>query len=451
MHKILIANRGEIALRVIRTCKEMGLATVAVYSEADRECLHTRFADEAVCIGPPQPAHSYLYIPRIISAAEITNADAIHPGYGFLAENAQFADICESSGIVFIGPTSKMISQMGDKIFAKNIMRKAGVPVIPGSDGGVQNEKEALGLAKEIGYPVMLKAAAGGGGRGIRIVREEKELHLAYATAQTEAQNAFGNATLYLEKYFENPRHIEVQLVGDGKGAVIALGERECSIQRKHQKLIEETPSPIVTPAIRKRLLSAAVRGAEAVSYRGAGTIEFLMDTDGKFYFMEMNTRIQVEHPVTEMVYGVDLVKEQIIVAFGQDFRHLHPTIEAKGHAIECRINAEDPYKDFRPSPGQITSFHAPGGMGIRVDTHVYAHYHIPPYYDSLIAKLISYGVDRNEAIRRSQRGLDEFIIEGVPTTIPFHRQVMRSPAFIEGNFTTRFLESFELKADVIK
>jgi acetyl-CoA carboxylase biotin carboxylase subunit len=451
MHKVLIANRGEIALRIIRTCKEMGIATVAVYSEADRECLHTRFADEAVCIGPPQPAHSYLNIPRIISAAEITNADAIHPGYGFLAENAQFADICEASGIVFIGPTSKMISQMGDKIYAKNVMRKIGVPVIPGSEGGVQNEKAALTTAKEIGYPVMLKAAAGGGGRGIRIVREEKDLRLAYATAQTEAQSAFGNPTLYLEKYFENPRHIEVQLVGDGKGGMIALGERECSIQRKHQKLIEETPSPVVNQAMRKRLLAAAIRGAEAVKYRGAGTIEFLMDGDGKFYFMEMNTRIQVEHPVTEMVYGVDLVKEQIIVAFGQDFRHIHPTIEPKGHAIECRVNAEDPFKEFRPSPGQITSFHVPGGMGIRVDTHVYTHYRIPPYYDSLIAKLIAYGVDRNEAIRRMQRALDEFIIEGVPTTIPFHKQVLRSRPFIEGEFNTHFLESFELKPEGAK
>ncbi len=448
MHKILIANRGEIALRVIRTCKEMGIATVAVYSEADRECLHTRFADEAVCIGPPSPAHSYLNIPRIISAAEITNADAIHPGYGFLAENAEFADICESSGLVFIGPTSKMISQMGDKIYAKNIMHKAGIPVIPGSDGDIKNDKEAIGIAKGIGYPVMLKAAAGGGGRGIRIVREEKELRLAFATAKTEAQTAFGNPILYMEKYFESPRHIEVQLVGDGRGEVIALGERECSIQRKHQKLIEETPSPAVSPSLRKHMVAAAVRGAKAVKYRGAGTIEFLLDSDGRFYFMEMNTRIQVEHPVTEMVYGVDLVKEQIIVAFGQDFRHLHPTILPKGHAIECRINAEDPFKEFRPSPGQITSFHEPGGMGIRVDTHVYAHYHVPPYYDSLIAKLIAYGVDRNEALRRMMRGLDEFIIEGVPTTIPFHRQVMRNRSFIEGNFNTRFLDTFELKQE---
>jgi acetyl-CoA carboxylase biotin carboxylase subunit len=451
MHKILIANRGEIALRVIRTCKEMGIATVAVYSEADRECLHTRFADEAVCIGPARSAYSYMNIPRIISAAEITNADAIHPGYGFLAENAEFADICESSGLVFIGPTSKMISQMGDKIYAKNIMRKAGIPVIPGSEGDVQNDKEAVAIAKGIGYPIMLKAAAGGGGRGIRIVWEEKELRLQFATAKTEAHTAFGNPTLYMEKYFESPRHIEVQLVGDGKGEIIALGERECSIQRKHQKLIEETPSPAVNPSLRKRMVAAAVRGAKSVKYRGAGTIEFLLNSDGKFYFMEMNTRIQVEHPVTEMVYGVDLVKEQIIVAFGQDFRHLHPTIEPKGHAIECRINAEDPFKDFRPSPGQITSFHEPGGMGIRVDTHVYANYHVPPHYDSLIAKLIAYGVDRNEALRRMMRGLDEFIIEGVPTTIPFHKQVMRNHAFIEGNFNTHFLDKFELKPEGVK
>ncbi len=451
MHKILIANRGEIALRVIRTCKEMRIATVAVYSEADRDCLHTRFADEAVCIGPPSSAESYLNIPRIISAAEITNADAIHPGYGFLSENAEFADICESSGLVFIGPTSKMISQMGDKIFAKNLMKKAGVPVIPGSEGGIKNEKEAASLARDIGYPVMIKAAAGGGGRGIRVVQEEKELRLAFATAQTEAQNAFGNPTLYMEKYLEAPRHIEVQIVGDGKGEVIALGERECSIQRKHQKLIEETPSPAVTPSLGRKMMAAAIRGARAVKYRGAGTIEFLMDDTGKFYFMEMNTRIQVEHPVTEMVYGVDLVKEQIMVGFGQDFRHLHPRIEAKGHAIECRINAEDPFKGFRPSPGQITSFHEPGGMGIRVDTHVYTHYQIPPYYDSLIAKLIAYGVDRNEAIRRMSRALEEFIIEGVPTTIPFHKQVIASLPFVEGRFHTKFLETFELQPETAR
>jgi acetyl-CoA carboxylase biotin carboxylase subunit len=448
MRKVLIANRGEIALRIIRTCKELGIATVAVYSEADRDCLHTRFADEAVCIGPPSPSESYLKIPRIISAAEIANADAVHPGYGFLAENAQFAEICESSGITFIGPTAEMILRMGDKIFAKNMMRKAGVPVIPGSDGGVKTEKEAVQLAKSIGYPVILKAAAGGGGRGMRIVQEEKELRLAFATAQTEAQAAFGNPTLYMEKYFEGSRHVEVQLIGDGKGEVIALGERECSIQRKHQKLIEESPSPAVNPSLRKKMLAAAVKGAKAVAYRSAGTIEFLLDRDERFYFMEMNTRIQVEHPVTEMVYGVDLVKEQIFIAAGGDFKHVHPEIEPKGHAIECRINAEDAFKGFRPSPGKIASFHTPGGMNVRVDTHAYAGYVIPPYYDSLIAKLIAHGHDRDEAIRRMRRALDEFIIEGVPTTIPFHKQVMTDARFVKGDFNTNFLEHFELREE---
>jgi acetyl-CoA carboxylase biotin carboxylase subunit len=451
MRKILIANRGEIALRIIRTCKELGIATVAVYSEADRDCLHTRFADEAVCIGPASPSESYLKIPRIISAAEITNAEAIHPGYGFLAENAEFADICESSGIKFIGPTAEMIMRMGDKIFAKNMMRNVGVPVIPGSEGGVQNEKLAVDFAKDIGYPIILKAAAGGGGRGMRIVREEKELRLAFATAQTEAQAAFGNPTLYMEKYFESPRHVEVQLIGDGKGEVIGLGERECSIQRKHQKLIEESPSPAVNVTLRKKMLQAAVKGAKSVSYRSAGTVEFLLDKDGKFYFMEMNTRIQVEHPVTEAVYGVDLVKEQILIASGEDFKHIHPEIEPKGHAIECRINAEDPFKAFRPSPGKITSFHVPGGMGVRVDTHAYAGYQIPPFYDSLIAKLIAYGHDRPEAIRRMRRALDEFIVEGVPTTIPFHKQVMADDNFIKGNFNTHFLEQFMLREESVE
>jgi acetyl-CoA carboxylase biotin carboxylase subunit len=445
MRKILIANRGEIALRIIRTCKELGISTVAVYSEADRDCLHTRFADEAVCIGPPAPALSYLKIPSIISAAEITNAEAIHPGYGFLAENAEFAEICESSGFRFIGPTADMIMRMGDKIYAKNMMRKAGVPVIPGSDGGVADEKVAAGLAGEIGYPVILKAAAGGGGRGMRIVREEKEIAGAFATASAEAQAGFGNSTLYLEKYFESPRHVEVQLIGDGKGEVISLGERECSIQRKHQKLIEESPSPAVDPGLRKRMTAAAVKGARSVGYRSAGTIEFLLDADGKFYFMEMNTRIQVEHPVTEMVYGVDLVKEQILIASGEDFKHIHPEIEPRGHAIECRINAEDPYKAFRPSPGKITSFHTPGGMGVRVDTHAYAGYVIPPYYDSLIAKLIAHGHDRPEALRRMLRALEEFIVEGVPTTIPFHKQVMTDGRFNRGDFNTHFLEHFKL------
>ena len=383
--KILIANRGEIALRVIRACKELGITTVAVYSEADKDSLHVRFADEAVCIGPPSPNESYLNIPRIISAAEITNADGIHPGYGFLAENAEFAEICESSGLTFIGPSAEMISNMGNKIYAKNLMKNVGVPVIPGSDGGVQNEKEALELAQEIGYPVMLKAAAGGGGRGMRIVHDAGELSQAFAMAQAEAQAAFGNPLLYMERYFEKPRHIEVQLLGDGQGQVIALGERECSIQRKHQKLIEESPSPAVSPSLRSEMVNAAVKGAKAVGYRSAGTIEFLLDEDSRFYFMEMNTRIQVEHPVTEMVYGIDLLKEQIRVAAGGALNEIHAALEPKGHAIECRINAEDPFKGFRPTPGKITSFHVPGGFGIRVDTHAYALYKIPPYYDCLL------------------------------------------------------------------
>ena len=446
--KILIANRGEIALRVIRACKELGITTVAVYSQADVDSLHVRFADEAVCIGPPPSVQSYLNIPRIISAAEITNADAVHPGYGFLAENAEFADVCESSGLSFVGPSAEMISSMGDKIYAKELMRKARVPVIPGSDGGVGDEKTALGLVREIGYPVILKAAAGGGGRGMRIVREEKELSVAFATAQAEAQAAFANPTLYMERFFERPRHVEVQLLGDGRGQVIALGERECSIQRKHQKLIEESPSPAVNASLRKRMVDAAVRGAKAVGYRSAGTVEFLLDEDGKFYFMEMNTRIQVEHPVTEMVYGIDLIKEQMRVAAGGTLEEMHAELAPKGHAVECRINAEDPYKGFRPSPGKITSFHTPGGMGIRVDTHAYALYQIPPYYDSLLAKLITHGYDRQEALSRMLRALEEFIVEGVPTTIPFHKQMMVNDAFKRGDFNTRFLEGFQLKPE---
>jgi acetyl-CoA carboxylase biotin carboxylase subunit len=444
--KVLIANRGEIALRVIRACKELGIRTVAVYSQADHESLHVRFADEAVCIGPPPSAQSYLNIPRIISAAEITNADGIHPGYGFLAENAGFAEICASSGITFIGPTAEMITQMGDKIFAKNLMRKAGVPVIPGSDGGVGSPEEALELARSIGYPVILKAAAGGGGRGMRVVNEPSEFENAFGMAQTEARSSFGNDTLYLEKFFENPRHIEVQLLGDGRGRVVALGERDCSIQRKHQKLIEESPSPAVTPELRAKLVEAAVRGAKAVNYRSAGTIEFLFDS-GNFYFMEMNTRIQVEHPVTEMVYNVDLIKEQIHVAAYGAFKHVSEDIEPSGHAIECRINAEDPFKGFRPMPGLITSFHTPGGMGIRVDTHAYAGYRIPSNYDSLLAKLITHGHNRHEATNRMIRALDEFIIEGVKTTIPFHKQVLADDRFVRGDFNTRFLEQFELQS----
>ncbi|MFC1502028.1 acetyl-CoA carboxylase biotin carboxylase subunit [bacterium] len=447
--KILIANRGEIALRVIRACKELGIATVAVYSEADKHSLHVRFADEAVCIGPAPSSESYLNIPRIISAAEITNADGVHPGYGFLAENAEFADICTSSKLNFIGPSSEMISQMGDKIFAKTIMKKAGVPIIPGSEGGVQEADKAISLAKEIGYPVIMKAAAGGGGRGMRIVRDEKEMSQALDMAQAEARIAFGNPTLYMERYFESPRHIEVQLLGDGQGQVIALGERECSIQRNHQKLIEESPSPAVDSTLRKKMVDAAVKGARAVGYRSAGTVEFLLDEDKNFYFMEMNTRIQVEHPVTEMVYGIDLLKEQIRVAAGGDLKEMHAALEPKGHAIECRINAEDPYKRFRPSPGIITSFHVPGGMGIRVDTHAYALYEIPPFYDSLLAKIIAHGYDREEAMNRMIRGLEELIIEGVHTTIPFHKQVLLDPKFISGDFNTHFLDHFEIKPEL--
>ena len=446
MEKILIANRGEIALRVIRACKELGLSTVAVYSLADKDSLHVRFADEAFCIGPPLPKESYLNIPRIISAAEISGADGVHPGYGFLAENAEFADICHSMDLTFIGPSAEMISQMGDKIYAKNMMREAGVSVIPGSDGGVKDEDQAISLAKEIGYPVILKAAAGGGGRGMRIVREQKQMAQAFTTARAEAEAGFANPTLYLEKYLEQPHHVEVQLLGDGKGQVIALGERDCSIQRKHQKLIEESPSPAVTPALRKKMVDAAVRGAKSVGYRSAGTVEFLLDENGRFYFMEMNTRIQVEHPVTEMVYGIDLLKEQIRVAAGGALKEMHAAMEPKGHAIECRINAEDPFKDFQPHPGEITSFHVPGGFGIRVDTHAYALYKIPPYYDSLLAKIISHGYDREEALNQMARALEEFIIEGIPTTIPFHQQVLNNKSFIEGNFSTKFLDTFELK-----
>ena len=448
LKKVLIANRGEIALRVIRACKELGISTVAVYSEADKECLHVRFADEAICIGPAMSKDSYLNIPRIISAAEIVNADGVHPGYGFLAENSEFADICESSGLTFIGPTADMIAKLGDKIYAKNVMKSAGVPVIPGSEGGVKDEEEAVRLAKGIGYPIIVKAASGGGGKGMRIVRSDEELRKAFGIAGAEAKANFGDPTLYMEKYFEQPRHIEVQLLGDGQGNVVALGERECSIQRKHQKLIEESPSPAVSPELRQRMVDAAVAGAKAVQYRSAGTVEFLLDEDGKFYFMEMNTRIQVEHPVTEMVYGVDLIKEQMRVASGGKFKRIHENMQPNGHAIECRINAEDPYKDFRPMPGTVNSFHAPGGMGIRVDTHTYAHYRIPPYYDSLLAKLITHGHDREEAIGRMMRALDEFIIEGVPTTIPFHRQMMRSDKFKKGDFNTRFLETFVLQPE---
>jgi len=444
--KILIANRGEIALRIIRACKEIGVPTVAVYSEADADSLHVRFADEVVCIGPGPSNKSYLNIPQLISAAEVTNADAIHPGYGFLAENAHFAEICQSCDIQFIGPTPEVITQMGDKVFAKDTMKKAGVPTIPGSDGIVSSVEEAAKIAEDIGLPIILKAVAGGGGRGMRVVRNQEELGNAFNTAQAEAQNAFNNPSLYIEKYFENPRHIEIQVLGDNYGNVVALGERECSIQRKHQKLIEESPSPAVTEELRRAMNIAAMKGAKQVGYNSAGTIEFLLDEQGNFYFMEMNTRIQVEHPVTEAVLGIDLIKEQILIAAGGKLPEKLAGFSLRGHAIECRINAEDPMLDFRPSPGKITSFHIPGGLGVRVDTHAYAQYVIPPYYDSLIAKIITHGRNRDEALDRMERALEEFIIEGIATTIPLQQKIIKSAQFREGNFNTNFLESFDFK-----
>nr|BCX00334.1 MAG: acetyl-CoA carboxylase biotin carboxylase subunit [Bacteroidota bacterium] len=444
--KILIANRGEIALRIIRTCKEMGIRTVAVYSTADRDSLHVRFADEAVCIGPGPSRDSYLKIPRLIAAAEVTNADAIHPGYGFLAENAQFAAICAEHGITFIGPSPEAIRRMGDKAEAKRTMRLAGVPTIPGSEGTIEDPMEAFEVAREIGFPVIIKAAAGGGGRGMRVVWEPEDFIPQFNLARAEAEAAFGNPAVYLEKYLEEPRHIEIQVLGDRHGTVIHLGERDCSIQRRHQKLVEEAPSPIMTPELRQRMGEAAIRGAAAVGYEGAGTIEFLVDRYGNFYFMEMNTRIQVEHPVTEEVTDYDIVQQQILIAMGERISGQIP--ELRGHAIECRINAEDPFNGFRPSPGRITALHVPGGHGVRVDTHAYAGYVIPPYYDSMIAKLIVRGKTRQEAIAKMERALEEFIIEGVHTTIPFHRRLMRDARFRAGEFTTKFLETFDLTAE---
>ncbi len=442
--KILIANRGEIALRIIRACKELGIQSVAVYSEADADSLHVNFADEAVCIGPGPSHLSYLNIPQIISAAEITNADSIHPGYGFLAESAHFAEICESCNIKFIGPDPLVITRMGDKAFAKDTMKKAGVPVIPGSDGIVKTIDEAYKIAEEIGYPIIVKASAGGGGRGMRVVRKKEDLSNAFSSAGAEANSAFNNPALYIEKFFESPRHIEIQLIGDNFGNVISLGERECSIQRKHQKLIEESPSPAVTQKTRDAMNLAASKGASEVNYNSAGTIEFLMDDEGNFYFMEMNTRIQVEHPVSEEVNDIDLIKEQIKVAAGEKLDERMKSYKLRGHAIECRINAEDPFKDFRPSPGVITNFHVPGGHGVRVDSHAYDQYKIPPYYDSLLAKLITHGKDREEAIVRMLRALDEFIIEGVATTIPIHKKILMDKDFRSGNFNTKFLETFK-------
>ena len=443
-NKILIANRGEIALRVIRTCKEMGIKTVAVYSTADADSLHVRFADEAVCVGPAPSADSYLNIPNIIAAAEITNADAIHPGYGFLSENAKFSKICGENGIKFIGASPEMIDGMGDKAAAKDTMKKAGVPTIPGSDGLIDDFPHCKKLAKEIGFPVMLKATAGGGGRGMRLVWKEEELEAAWDSARQESAAAFGNNGMYMEKFIEDPRHIEIQIIGDSNGKACHLSERDCSVQRRHQKLVEETPSPFMTDELREAMGQAAVQAAEAVKYEGAGTVEFLVDKHRNFYFMEMNTRIQVEHPITEEVVDYDLIQEQIKVAAGIPIsgKNYYPQL----HAIECRINAEDPYNDFRPSPGKINNFHAPGGHGIRIDTHVYANYMIPPNYDSMIAKLITVAQTREEAIAKMQRALDEFVIEGIKTTIPFHQQLMKNEDFLNGNYTTKFMDTFELK-----
>jgi acetyl-CoA carboxylase, biotin carboxylase subunit len=442
--KILIANRGEIALRVIRTCREMGIKTIAVYSTADRDSLHVKFADEAVCIGKPQSSDSYLNIPHIMAAAEITNADAIHPGYGFLAENSKFAQICTDHDIKFIGPTPSMINSMGDKITAKDTMIKAGVPVVPGGLGLLQSVDEAKGLAKEMGYPVILKATAGGGGKGMRIVWQESELEKNYSTAKMEAAAAFRNDGIYMEKFVEEPRHIEIQVAGDQYGNVCHLSERDCSIQRRHQKLVEESPSPFMTNELRQRMGEAAKRAAGAINYESVGTIEFLVDKHRNFYFMEMNTRIQVEHCVTEEVINFDLIKEQIKIAMGE--RISGDDYVPQMHSIECRINAEDPYNDFRPSPGRITTLHQPGGHGVRVDSHAYAGYVIPPYYDSMIGKLITVARTRNEAIDTMYRALSEYVIEGIKTTIPFHLQLMQDERFRSGDFNTKFLENFKLK-----
>jgi acetyl-CoA carboxylase biotin carboxylase subunit len=445
-NKILIANRGEIALRIIRTCREMGIKTVAVYSTADRDNLHVRFADEAVCIGPAASSESYLNIPKIMAAVEITNADAVHPGYGFLAENADFAEVCQEYGIKFIGPTPDQIRKMGDKITAKETMVKAGVPVVPGSDGLVKDVKHGLKVAKGIGFPVMVKATAGGGGKGMRIVWKEEDFEKNWSMARQEAKAAFGNDGIYIEKFIEEPRHIEIQIAGDQHGNVVHLSERDCSIQRRHQKLVEECPSPFMTPELREAMGEAAIKAGASIRYEGVGTVEFLVDKYRNFYFMEMNTRIQVEHTVTEEVIDHDLIKEQIKIALGETLtgKNYYPTM----HAIECRINAEDPANGFRPSPGTIHSFHSPKGHGVRVDTHVYAGYTIPPYYDSMIAKLICRAQTREEAITKMERALEEFIIEGVKTTVPFHKQLMKDPNFRSGNFHTGYLNDFEFEGE---
>jgi acetyl-CoA carboxylase biotin carboxylase subunit len=444
-HKVLIANRGEIAVRVIRACKELGIKTVAVYSQADIHSLHVKLADESVCIGPPPSIKSYLNINAIISAAELTDAEAIHPGYGFLSENANFAEVCEKCGITFIGPTAESMRIMGDKISARQAVIKQGVPILPGTTEGVHSVEDAVRVAKEIGFPVIIKATAGGGGRGMKIVHSQAALPNAFATARAEAQSGFGNPEVYIEKYCEQPRHVEIQIMGDKHGNVIHLGERDCSIQRRHQKLIEEAPSTIVTPEIRKAMGDAAVRAAKAVGYNSVGTIEFLVDKNNNFYFMEMNTRVQVEHPVTEMVTGVDIVREQIRSAAGLPLRYKQEDIQIRGHSIECRINAEDPFK-FTPCPGKITAYHPPGGLGVRVDSFVYDQYSVVPHYDSLIGKLIVHADTREEAIKRMARALDEYIVEGIKTTIFFHKRIMAHKDFIEGNIDTSFLERIVLE-----
>jgi len=442
--KILIANRGEIALRIIRTCKEMGIKTVAVYSTADKESLHVRFADEAVCIGPPSSADSYLSIPKIMAAVEITNADAVHPGYGFLAENATFAEVCTEYGVKFIGPTPAMIQSMGDKITAKETMIKAGVPVVPGSDGLLKNLKGGTALAKKIGYPVILKATAGGGGKGMRIVRHEEEFQEQWEKAKIEAKASFTNDGIYVEKFIEEPRHVEFQIIGDQYGTVVHMSERDCTIQRRHQKLVEECPSPFLTKKLRDEMGKAAILAGKSIDYEGVGTVEFLVDKHKKFYFMEMNTRIQVEHPVTEQVLGIDLIKEQIKVAAGEKLSGTN--FLPKLVSMECRINAEDPHHDFRPNPGYITAFHSPKGFGVRVDTHVYAGYSVPPFYDSMIAKVICTAKTREECMTRMQRALSEFILEGIKTTLPFHQQLMKDESFRSGNFNTSFIETFNIE-----
>ena len=446
--KILIANRGEIALRIIRTCKEMGIKTVAVFSTADRHSLHVKFADEAVCIGPAASKDSYLKIPSILAAAEITNAEAIHPGYGFLAENAEFSRICSEHDLKFIGPSPEMISTMGDKATAKKTMQKNNVPVVPGSDGIVKTFEDAEKIATEIGFPVMIKATAGGGGRGMRVVHKAENFKNAYNTCKNEAKSAFGNAEVYIEKFIINPRHIEIQILGDQHGNVVHLGERECSLQRRHQKLLEEAPSPVMTPEVREKMGQAAINAGKAINYEGAGTVEFIVDKDLNFYFMEMNTRIQVEHPVTEEITFSDLVREQIVAASGGKIKT--KPYKMRGHAIECRINAEDPAHNFRPSAGKITTFNIPGGRSVRVDTHAYAGYNIPPNYDSMIAKLIVSAPNREEAINRMRRALEEFVIEGVKTTIPYHLQLMDDPGFLKGEFNTQYLEeSFTFNPEI--